>query len=248
MTEGYVKLYRKSVHSSVFQNAMVWRFWCWCLTKASHKETTVMIGFTPVNIHAGQFVFGRKVAAKELKTSERKTRTCLSTLIKLGNMTSKTTNRYTVLTVVNWGIYQDRGNKNDQQATNERPTSDHIQEVKEVKEGKEKENTRVSFWSPEYQSLKVQAMDVLNHLNAVCRKSYPSLPVNLRKIIDRLCDGYAPEVLKRVIDIQEADKDFKREWLSPSTLFEEEKFQNYIQKLSESKSGFDVHEFMKDVI
>lgn len=142
MNSGYVKLWRKSIDGGWLSNHVLWCFWCYCLMKASHKPTKVLIGFQEVFLQKGQFIFGRKKCSKELNTSERSVRTCLHTLKTTNNLTIKTTNKFSIITVVNWELYQDDDRKtghqndhqSDQQPTNNRPTTDHIQECKEDKE------------------------------------------------------------------------------------------------------------------
>jgi hypothetical protein len=82
----------------------------------------------------GQFIFGRKAAARELKTTERKIRTCVHKLENLQNLTIKTTNKFSIISIMNWEIYQGNGiesdQQSDQQVTSKRPASDHKQERK----------------------------------------------------------------------------------------------------------------------
>jgi len=86
-----------------------------------------MVGNQLIDLLPGQFIFGRQAAAAELRQTERNIRTCLSILEKSGNLTIKTTNKYSVVTITNWGIYQSESveidQQNDQTATNNRPTT-----------------------------------------------------------------------------------------------------------------------------
>ena len=144
---GYIKLHRKCLESAVFGDSDLWRFWCWCLMKASYKERQVLISGTVVDVKPGQFVLGRKSAAESLGVTERVVRTCLKNLEKLGNIETKTTNRFTLVTLINWELYQENEDEvtnkrptNDQQTTNKRPTKDHKQEREEGKERKKGKN------------------------------------------------------------------------------------------------------------
>ena len=78
----------------------------------------------------GDFVFGRLKAAKELKTTERKVRTALNSLLTMGNVTIKTTNKYSVISIVNWAIYQGDDSPErpaERPATDQQPTTNkHI--------------------------------------------------------------------------------------------------------------------------
>jgi hypothetical protein len=89
----------------------------------------------------GEFVFGQEKAAQDLKITVAQVRTCLNRLKTTGNLTVKTTNKFSIISVVNWDVYQgtftesdhQSSQQNDQQATSNRPASDHIQEVKKLK-------------------------------------------------------------------------------------------------------------------
>lgn len=125
---GYVQLWRKSLESSVWQNHNLWRFWTYCLMKASYKEHKQMVGFQEVMLQPGQFVFGRKKASKEIGFSEQEIRTCLLKLKNMKNLTIKTTNKFSIITIVNWGEYQGEiTNKstNNQPTTNQQLTTNN---------------------------------------------------------------------------------------------------------------------------
>lgn len=106
MNRGYVKLWRKSLDNGWLQNHELWAFWSYCLLKASHKKFVVKIGFQEITLLPGQFVFGRKQAAKDLKMSEWQIRACLDFLKKHENLTIKTTNKFSIITIINWVTYQ----------------------------------------------------------------------------------------------------------------------------------------------
>ena len=61
MRDGYIKLYRKTIDSQVFQSEQILKLWILCLMKANHKEGWVKVdGVTePVKVLPGQFVTGR---------------------------------------------------------------------------------------------------------------------------------------------------------------------------------------------
>ncbi len=96
-----------------------------------------------IDLLPGQFIFGRKSAAEELEVGEQTIRTCLGKLSELQNLTIKPTNKFSIVTICNWDVYQNENESNNQisnqQVTNNQPTTNHKQEVKEVKELKEQE-------------------------------------------------------------------------------------------------------------
>ncbi|HEC61658.1 MAG TPA: hypothetical protein ENI27_05325 [bacterium] len=108
--------------------------------KSTHKETKWMVGFQEIMLQPGQFIFGRKKAAKELKMSERSIRTCLDSLRKHQNVAIKTTNKFSIVTVINWESYQSENVESTIKTTNKRPANDqqvttnkNVKNVKNVK-------------------------------------------------------------------------------------------------------------------
>jgi hypothetical protein len=137
MRQGYIKLWRKSLDAGWLKNHKLWVFWSYCLMKATYKECDVIIGLQTISLNPGQFIFGRKKAALETKLSEQEIRSIMDFLKKAGNLTIKTTNKFSIISIVNWDTYQGDEIENNQQSnkplTNKQPTTNHIQEYKEVK-------------------------------------------------------------------------------------------------------------------
>ena len=134
--EGFVLLYRKTIDSRVFQNANLYKVWSWCLCKASHKEQWVPMqtgrGITEVHIYPGQFIFGRKVAAKELLMKPSSVRNRMEKLKNMRNVDIQPDRHYSVITILNWDIYQNpkkqNGQASGQAKDNQRTTKGHKQE------------------------------------------------------------------------------------------------------------------------
>jgi len=152
---GYIKTWRKVIESGWLKNHKLWAFWSWCLLKASHKECKTMIGFQEITLCPGQFIFGRKVASKELNLTEQNVRTCLEKLKTMENLTIKTTNKYSIITIINWDIYQGNGFEDNQQIiqqlTNNSPTTNQqLTTNKNDKNDKNKKKKVAHFILPEW--------------------------------------------------------------------------------------------------
>ncbi len=122
MNRGYVRLWRKSLDAGWIKNHKLWAFWTYCLMKATHKEFDEIVGLQVVHLIPGQFVFGRKKASKETGLTEREIRTILAFLRNAGNLTIKTTNKFSIITIINWPTYQGDTSENDQ-LSDQPPTS-----------------------------------------------------------------------------------------------------------------------------
>ena len=108
--EGWIKLYRKSIHSQVFQNEGLWKIWTWCLLKANQEDKWVSIrtgkGTSEIFVKRGQFVFGRKTAAKELRMDESTIYKRMQKLENMENLNTKSDTHCSVVTLLSWDTYQ----------------------------------------------------------------------------------------------------------------------------------------------
>lgn len=104
---GWIKLHRKLLDSPIWGSPGLVTFWIWCLMKANtSKKYTFYFNSTEVTLKPGQFITGRKIAAEETGISECSVRKYFKILEKQKMIKRKVTNRYTLVTIVNWGNYQ----------------------------------------------------------------------------------------------------------------------------------------------
>ena len=126
---GWIKLHRKLLDSPIFQNEKLFKVFAYCLMKASHKEHTQLVGRRVVHLQKGQFVFGRKRASEELRLKESTVRDYVKLLEKLGTIDIKSDNKFSVITVVNWAVYQNdeeiSDSKNDKKSTTNQQQMDN---------------------------------------------------------------------------------------------------------------------------
>ncbi|WP_410495051.1 transcriptional regulator [Cellulosilyticum sp. ST5] len=151
---GWVRLHRKLLSSSVFENEKLLKVFIWCLLKASHKERDQVVGLNTIELTPGQFVTGRKKAASELGLKESTTDNYLKALEKLKIISMKMNSKYRVVTIENWELYQSKDEDVDSKATADEQQIDNKvtankqqvdtnKNVKNVK--KEKNNNNVHF-------------------------------------------------------------------------------------------------------
>lgn len=157
--EGWIKVHRKIIESAVFDNPGLLKTWLWSLCKATYKERETIIGRQTVTLQPGQFIFGRKSAGMELNINERTVYDYMKILEKLGCVRLNPNNKYTLVTVENWGLYQ-AAEEEPQQQTNNKRTADahdtdttatanrHKQECKELKESKKSNKEKNNFNYP----------------------------------------------------------------------------------------------------
>ena len=137
MHRGYIKLWRKTFDSGIGREHATFALWMWILCNVTRKPLNYIARGEQIQLESGELIVGRKKLAMELRLSERSVRTCLQHLKSWGNLTIRSTNRFSILKVTNWETYQEVENQNDQQndheVTSKRPASDHKTRSREVK-------------------------------------------------------------------------------------------------------------------
>jgi biotin operon repressor len=119
---GYIKVWRKVEDSGLLQLPNTFALFMYILISASHKDRKMGTPNGAIEVKRGQFISGRKELALRLKQSEQQVRTSLERLKKMGIITIKATNKYSVYTIVNYDIYQDRHNEITNTTSNKQPS------------------------------------------------------------------------------------------------------------------------------
>ncbi len=115
---GWVRLDRGIIGTTIWKNHNLFRVWVWCLMRASWAERLITVGLTKVYLEPGQFVFGRKAAAEELGVSPSTLYDCLQRLVADNKLDIKSDNKKSVITVVNWVLYQSESTQSDSKSNN----------------------------------------------------------------------------------------------------------------------------------
>jgi hypothetical protein len=121
--DGWIRLHRKSIDSSAFDNAIIWKVWCWCLLKASYKPKLFPFNGVDHKLEKGQFITGMYSACKSTKLTPQKYRTAIKYLKSTSRITTKSNNKFTIITVLNWSDYQYDNRPANKPVTNEQQTS-----------------------------------------------------------------------------------------------------------------------------
>lgn len=148
--EGWISLYRKFMNWQWYKNSNVKAVFIHLLLCANHKEE--MVGRRIV--HRGQLITSRDSLSEATGLSPREIRTCLSKLKSTDEIEVETTNKYSVITIKKYDIYQrsfEEGatskktdkttNKNKQQATNKKDDKTTSKINLEMLENKGEEET-----------------------------------------------------------------------------------------------------------
>ena len=100
---GYIKVYRKLLTSAVFENEKLLKIWIWCLIRANWFEAPCMFEGKELHLDRGTFITGRYTGAEQCNMNPSTFWKCIKKLEEIGNLTLKSDNKKTLITIVNYG-------------------------------------------------------------------------------------------------------------------------------------------------
>jgi len=148
MNEGWIKIYRKILDNKIWDNPVGFKIWVWCLLKANHKECDVLLSRKTVHLDRGQFLFGRLSASEELKQSPSTVRNWIMFLKQDNCLDIKSSNKYSIITIINYDEYQTLDSKLDNKITTEKKQNNTDKNVK----NENNVNTYVSFFNEKFKT------------------------------------------------------------------------------------------------
>lgn len=125
MSKGWIKLHRSLLGWRWFDKPNTLVVFIYLLLNANHQKNT----YKGYDIQIGQLVTGRRAIAKNTGLSERNVRTALVDLQTTHEVTIKTTNKFSIISINNWDKYQLSDPQTARKSTNRRP---HYKNDKEI--------------------------------------------------------------------------------------------------------------------
>lgn len=153
---GFIKIHRKITEWGWYSDPNTKAVFLHFLFTANFKDTE----WKGITIKAGQTIFGRKELAKTLGLTVQQVRTAIEHLKSTNEITTKSTNRFTVVTVVNWEKYQllddESTNKITTKSTNKQPTSNQQATNKQPhlkKDKNDKKDKNINIYYGEFKNV-----------------------------------------------------------------------------------------------
>ena len=174
MTNGWIKLHRKIFDNPIWQNEKALKIWIWCLLKANHKQNHILFSRQQIPIKKGQFIFGRKKASQELRIPETTIYFWINYLKVNSYIDIKSTNKYSIITILNWNEYQTIDSKVDNKRTTDGQQMDTNKNVKNDK------NEKNNIYTP--QNLSKQFFNKEKYFNTLLDEFSKALKVQREKL------------------------------------------------------------------
>jgi len=117
MNSGFVKIFRKFEEWEWYRKSEMVHLFLHFLLLANHKQGK----WQGKTIERGQFITGLLSLEEQTGISYQTLRTCISRLKETGEIVVKSTNKFSLITIVNYSDYQDT--EKNQQTTNKQLTT-----------------------------------------------------------------------------------------------------------------------------
>ena len=154
MSKGWIKTYRSLLEWEWYQNTNVLRVFLHCLLKANHKDRQ----WQGIVVKRGSFITSYQNLANELsgrqsRFSVQQVRTALTKLKLTGEITIKTTSKYTLVEVNNWDRYQEDERENNTAITNKQQSNNNQVTTNKNDNNEKNERSNIRFAPPSLEDI-----------------------------------------------------------------------------------------------
>jgi len=164
MNDGYIRLFRKFVEWEWYSNVNDRLVFIHCLLSANWKDGY----FEGEKIPRGSFVTSYQKLAKEIGISVQNVRTSINHLKSTSNLTSKKTNKYSIITINNYEKYQETNKQiNNQLTSNQQATNNNRRNNNKgrIKESISKDIPKKVFTKPSLEQIQEYCKERCNNVD-----------------------------------------------------------------------------------
>lgn len=177
MNRGYTKSWRKRWDKDYCQDLLLFVMMQYFIDHANWRDTEIYfpnVGAIPLK--RGDHLFSTRKLSMKLRVHRQRIRTKLKMLENIGFLTRRTTHRYTIISVVNYDIYQsddERANPpTNQQLTQSKPSTNPPLTIdkkdKNIVSISKKENPPGGLFKKTEKNKMQKIEDLCNQLNEIC--------------------------------------------------------------------------------
>lgn len=123
--QGWIKLHRKLLDNPIMKKPELLQLFMYCLLRANHEPETIIFGEKEVQIKRGSFLTGRYSLEADLGCKAITLYKRLQKLKNLDFVTLNSNNKFTVVTVVNWELYQSAEEESNSKSNNKITSKEH---------------------------------------------------------------------------------------------------------------------------
>lgn len=232
MNNGWIKLHRKFLDSSLIGNANYIATFTVLLLLASHSDTEFIHGNVLIKLKRGQLVTGRKKLSSLTGIKEGTIQSILKTLETIHVIQQQTNNRYRVITIINYDKYQDGQQQTDNKITTTQQQNNTFKNVKNVKKEKNN-NLKVSSRRTSPYNEQVYK-DFIDWFNEFTKSKYGYTDKKAKRQLKYLLEnGATIEDVRKAVSGADNDKfltgdnDKGKKYLTPEFITRTDKYEKY---------------------
>lgn len=121
---GWISVHRDLMQKGYYRDSEYVHLWIHLLLTANHEDKEFLFNGKIMRVKRGQLVTGRKELSRVTSIDENKVYRILKTLKSEQQIEQQKTNKFTVITVVNYDKYQGAEQQNEQQVNSKRTASE----------------------------------------------------------------------------------------------------------------------------
>lgn len=122
---GWVKIHRKILDNPIAKKPSWAWLWIFLLLNANHEDKRFIFNNRDILVKRGELITGRKQLSKKSGVTQQSIRSALEYLKSTNQITIKPTNKFSIITILNYETYQEVTSKltNQQPASNQQATT-----------------------------------------------------------------------------------------------------------------------------
>lgn len=125
MKHGWIKIHRKVLENPiVMKDTEHFAIWMYLLLNATHAEYPAIFKGERIVLCPGQLITGSISIGNVLKISESKVRRVLKDFVNDGQIDRQTSNKNSLISILNWDFYQGCDGQNEEPLTDKCRTTD----------------------------------------------------------------------------------------------------------------------------
>lgn len=124
--EGWISLYRKLLTAPWFNKSEYVHLWIYLLLKANHEDKEIYLGNEKILIKRGQLLTSRNKLAEVVHVNENKIYRALKCFENEHQIEQVKTKKYTVISIINYDLYQKNEQDNEQLMNSKRTTDEQL--------------------------------------------------------------------------------------------------------------------------
>jgi hypothetical protein len=213
---GYIKLYRKLLENPIMKKAYMLQLWVYCLLRANHEPGRTHFGKDDIDVLPGQFVTGRFEISAALGEKPSTIYKRLNALSNTGFLNIKSNNKNSLITVINWNLYQAAEKESSTTGNNKVTTKEQQSST-----NKNDKNDKKYIYSSEHIRLaeKLKGSILSNNPNAKTPEDLSKWAADFEKMMR--IDKRTEQQIETVMEFSQKDQFWKSNILSAGKLREQ---------------------------